>query len=313
MADIKKIKLGNTTYDIVDAGAARITDIPDAPYIASNGNWYVSGMDTGVPAQGPKGDPGVISSFGMVNHKSIRLVSGETFLISPNTIVMVNGQNFTQTLVDKNGNVLVDSEGNNLPNFGGGLLFNTSEEDGFRSSLLISVSQFGSVATVSSKNFDATVGDFYVKAGATPTWIFYTELTTDDTSAKAFEETGDHQITFYNSTAENKATVVISGQTHNTAGVEHGGNITLKGSDSANSKRIDLWAKNDSSSRIEVSSTATKKTVLNGEDIAIQEYSNAKWVTKRSLRDVLTWGYKIAVVTALPSSPDSNTIYIVTG
>lgn len=30
----------------------------NAPYIGENGNWYVNGQDTGVPAQGPKGDDG---------------------------------------------------------------------------------------------------------------------------------------------------------------------------------------------------------------------------------------------------------------
>lgn len=30
----------------------------NAPYIGENGNWYVNGQDTGVPAQGPKGADG---------------------------------------------------------------------------------------------------------------------------------------------------------------------------------------------------------------------------------------------------------------
>lgn len=33
-------------------------DPGDTPYIGENGNWWLSGQDSGMPAQGPKGDPG---------------------------------------------------------------------------------------------------------------------------------------------------------------------------------------------------------------------------------------------------------------
>ncbi|MGL4367235.1 MAG: hypothetical protein ACRCTQ_02985, partial [Brevinemataceae bacterium] len=35
------------------------------PYIGPNGNWFISGMDTGYPSRGPKGEPGATPIIGM--------------------------------------------------------------------------------------------------------------------------------------------------------------------------------------------------------------------------------------------------------
>ena len=48
-----------------DTGAAGSKgDKGDSPYIGDNGNWFVSGKDTGVPARGPKGDTGATGASG---------------------------------------------------------------------------------------------------------------------------------------------------------------------------------------------------------------------------------------------------------
>jgi hypothetical protein len=46
-----------------------------APYIGANGNWYVDNEDTGVKAQGPKGDEGPVGGSGA---QGLRGIKGET-------------------------------------------------------------------------------------------------------------------------------------------------------------------------------------------------------------------------------------------
>ena len=147
----------------------------ETPYI-KDGNWWIGDEDTGVKAEGTDGKDGtngtngvdgvttILQGIGMTTNKSLRLVSGETYEIKPDTIVMVNGDNFKQTIVDKNGTTLIDSENNALPDFGGGLFFNTSTEDGFRSNMMMTVSGSLLGATISNKNFDATEGNIFIKA-----------------------------------------------------------------------------------------------------------------------------------------------------
>ncbi|TCL54765.1 collagen triple helix repeat protein [Kineothrix alysoides] len=48
-----------------------------APYIGANGNWYVDNEDTGVKAQGPKGDEGPVGASG-IGAQGLRGPKGET-------------------------------------------------------------------------------------------------------------------------------------------------------------------------------------------------------------------------------------------
>ncbi len=47
-----------------------------APYIGANGNWYVNNEDTGVKAQGPKGDEGPVGASG-IGAQGLRGPKGE--------------------------------------------------------------------------------------------------------------------------------------------------------------------------------------------------------------------------------------------
>lgn len=48
-----------------------------APFIGANGNWYVNNEDTGVKAQGPKGDEGPVGASG-IGAQGLRGPKGET-------------------------------------------------------------------------------------------------------------------------------------------------------------------------------------------------------------------------------------------
>ena len=120
--------------------------------------------------------------------------SGDTtYQLKPNSLIIVQG-NTASTLVGLNGSRLVDSDNKQLSDFKFAILMNTdlngsSVRPGYFRSLIVMQATLG----ISSKNYEAELNNYYLKAGGTPTYIFaleYNESLYNRFKANSLELTG---------------------------------------------------------------------------------------------------------------------------
>lgn len=68
-----------------DNGGGSVVEKTIIPTIGPNGNWFINGIDTGKPSQGPKGDMGPVGTQGIPGTK------GETGQIGPQGEIGIRG------------------------------------------------------------------------------------------------------------------------------------------------------------------------------------------------------------------------------